>query len=75
MVAADHAGPTIEFPSRNERAEELMASDTHCAGARHHVTVATTAVHAVNQRRSLQAALSHPQTAALSAAERAPRRR
>ena len=32
MVAADNSGPTIEFPSRNERAEELMASDIHCAG-------------------------------------------
>jgi len=35
MVAADYSGPTIEFPSRNEPAEDLMASDTHCAGARH----------------------------------------
>ena len=34
MVAADNSGPTIEFPRRNERAEELMASDINCAGAR-----------------------------------------
>src|SRR5690349_6061131 len=27
------AGATIEFPRRNERAEELMAADSHCAGA------------------------------------------
>ena len=25
MVAANNSGPTIEFPRRNERAEELMA--------------------------------------------------
>ena len=42
MVAADNSGPTIEFPSRNEQAEELMASDAHCAGASHRVAVAPT---------------------------------
>ena len=45
MVAADNAGPTIEFPSRNERAEELMASDIHCAGAIERVAVVLCSAH------------------------------